>query len=118
MEFLWAMAITAGMWTWVVKSRGEWNLVLANLAGLGSGLIVYVVSAVVLEDVFDLENPKNLAYSIIALMTAHDESGCLVRRVDVDRESTSAGTCSRATLIGRAWWSSGRRSHDEYLCSQ
>ena len=70
MEFLWAMAITAGMWTWVVKSRGEWNLILANLAGLGSGLIVYVVSAVVLEDVFDLENPKNLAYSIIALMTS------------------------------------------------
>lgn len=38
MEFWFALLITASMWTWGGKVRGEWNLFLANLAGLSGGL--------------------------------------------------------------------------------
>ncbi|WP_166218846.1 hypothetical protein [Pseudomonas atagonensis] len=71
MDALWCLLVIAGTWYWVVKQRGEWNLFLANLAGLGSGLVVGMVFTLVYDGLFGttMATP-NLARSLQVLMTS------------------------------------------------
>jgi len=43
MDALLCLLVMAGTWWWVVKQRGEWNLLLANLAGAGSSVVTGIV---------------------------------------------------------------------------
>ena len=43
MDVLFFFIAWAGMWVWVVRNRSSWNLLLANLLGAASGLMVGVV---------------------------------------------------------------------------
>ncbi|MCF5704516.1 MULTISPECIES: hypothetical protein [Pseudomonas] len=43
MDALLCLLVMGGTWLWVVKQRGEWNLLLANLAGAGSSVVTGIV---------------------------------------------------------------------------
>ena len=42
MDVLFFFIAWAGMWVWVVRNRGAWNLLLANVLGAASGMVVAV----------------------------------------------------------------------------
>ena len=64
------LAATAGMWFWVVKSRGALNLWLANLAGAVASFIVGTAVLILCSSWFSPETPSSPvpAYALYTLM--------------------------------------------------
>ena len=46
-----------GMWVWVVRQRGAWNLLLANVLGAASGMIVGLVVSQLCVGLFGSSRP-------------------------------------------------------------
>ncbi|WP_192558933.1 hypothetical protein [Pseudomonas allokribbensis] len=51
MDALLCLMVLAGTWWWVVKQRGEWNLLLGNLAGAGSSVVTGIVFTLIYDGV-------------------------------------------------------------------
>ncbi|MDI1331753.1 hypothetical protein [Pseudomonas sp.] len=61
----------AGVWLWVVKKRGAWSLLFANLAGAFSGFIIGSLLLILYGKVFDPASVHpNAGRSLVAFLTA------------------------------------------------
>ena len=58
---LFVFGVWAGVWRWVVKCRGTWNLIFANLAGAAAGFIVSTVVLIIHNGFFPVEKPDTTA---------------------------------------------------------
>lgn len=64
--------VWAAVWAWLVQTRGEWNLILANLAGAASGFIVAMIFSVICSGLFPAHvppSPENLASSVFQMIS-------------------------------------------------
>ena len=57
MDVLVFFVVWPAMWVWVVKVRGTWNLLLANVLGAISGMIVGLTSAQLCAGLFGSARP-------------------------------------------------------------
>ncbi|WP_236181222.1 MULTISPECIES: hypothetical protein [Pseudomonas] len=57
MDGVFALMAWAGMWVWVVRHRGAWNLLLANVLGAASGMVVGVVISELCIGLFGSSRP-------------------------------------------------------------
>lgn len=71
MDALLCLLVMAGTWMWVVKQRGEWNLLLANLAGAGSSVVTGIVFTLIYSGVIGttMATP-NLNHSLVVFMNS------------------------------------------------
>jgi hypothetical protein len=91
-----------GMWVWVVRQRGAWNLLLANVLGAASGMIVGLVVSQLCVGLFGSSRPPvpGLVGSILEMLaTAAALSGVwmlVARRSQVEHpvaRQLLAGLC-------------------------
>ncbi|AWA41306.1 MULTISPECIES: hypothetical protein [Pseudomonas] len=66
MFFAWA-----AMWVWVVRQRGAWNLILANVLGAASGMMVGVVVSEFYIRLFGADRPPipGLMGTVLQMLT-------------------------------------------------
>ncbi|ANH99861.1 hypothetical protein A8L59_21375 [Pseudomonas koreensis] len=71
MDALLCLLVMAGTWFWVVKQRGEWNLLLGNLAGAGSSVVTGIVFTLIYDAVIgtSMATP-NLDRSLVVFTTS------------------------------------------------
>ncbi|MGY2443707.1 hypothetical protein [Pseudomonas sp. SDO52101_S400] len=71
MDALLCLLVMAGTWLWVVKQRGEWNLLLGNLAGAGSSVVTGIVFTLIYDRVIGttMATP-NLDRSLVVFITS------------------------------------------------
>lgn len=71
MDALLCLLVMAGTWLWVVKQRGEWNLLLGNLAGAGSSVVTAIVFTLIYDGVIgtSMATP-NLDRSLLVFITS------------------------------------------------
>lgn len=71
MDALLCLLMMAGTWLWVVKQRGEWNLLLGNLAGAGSSVVTGIVFTLIYDRVIGttMATP-NLDRSLVVFITS------------------------------------------------
>ncbi|EZP31278.1 hypothetical protein [Pseudomonas sp. RIT288] len=62
MDVLFFFIAWAGMWVWVVRNRSGWNLLLANLLGAASGLMVGLVVWQLYIGLFGSSSPPVLGF--------------------------------------------------------
>jgi hypothetical protein len=67
----------AAMWVWVVKTRGDWNLLLANLAGAASGFLVALAISIVCSGLFPSAVPPSSANMLRDLLEVMTTAGAL-----------------------------------------
>lgn len=67
----------AAMWVWVVKTRGNWNLLLANLAGAASGFLVALAISIVCSGLFPSAVPPSSANLLRDLLEVMTTTGAL-----------------------------------------
>lgn len=63
-------AITAGVWIWVVRCRGTWNLLIANLAGAIGGFIVALMIVSVVIEILGFGRPGSAQKLIMSMSAA------------------------------------------------
>ncbi|MFG6205530.1 hypothetical protein [Pseudomonas retamae] len=71
MDALLCAGVMAAMWFWVVRQRGNWNLLLANLAGAGSAVVAGIVFTLIYDGLFGttMATP-GLHGSLVSFMTS------------------------------------------------
>ncbi|WP_415757802.1 hypothetical protein [Pseudomonas sp. LT1P18] len=63
-------AITAGVWIWVVKCRGNRNLLIANLGGAIGGFIVALMIVSVAIEILGFGRPGSADKLMVSMITA------------------------------------------------
>ncbi|WP_192562322.1 hypothetical protein [Pseudomonas gozinkensis] len=61
-----ALMAWAGMWVWVVRHRGAWNLLLANVLGAASGMVVGVAVSELCIGLFGSTRPP--IYGVMGIL--------------------------------------------------
>jgi len=67
----------AAVWVWVVKTRGTWNLLLANLAGAASGFLVALAISIACSGLFPSAVPPPSANMLRDLLEVLTTAGVL-----------------------------------------
>jgi hypothetical protein len=71
MDAVLCLVVMAAMWFWVVRQRGHWNLLLANLAGAGSAVVAGIVFTLLYDGLFGTTMAApGLHNSLVVFMTS------------------------------------------------
>ncbi|MFJ4494964.1 hypothetical protein [Pseudomonas atacamensis] len=71
MDAVLCLVVMAAMWFWVVRQRGQWNLLLANLAGAGSAVVAGIVFTLLYDGLFGTTMAApGLHNSLVVFMTS------------------------------------------------